>query len=72
MNVKNMTDKISVYGATGFIGGTFCRMYSDEVIAIGKKIGNQNQKIFYTLLVQLQITISIAICLSISIQISRF
>jgi nucleoside-diphosphate-sugar epimerase len=37
MNVKNMTDKISVYGATGFIGGTFCRMYSDEVIAIEKK-----------------------------------
>ena len=36
MNVKNMTDKISVYGVTGFIGGTFYRMYSDEVIAIEK------------------------------------
>jgi nucleoside-diphosphate-sugar epimerase len=32
----NNKDKISVYGGTGFIGGTFCRMYSDEVIIIEK------------------------------------
>jgi len=27
-------NKISVYGATGFIGGTFCDLYSDDVIKI--------------------------------------
>ena len=27
-------NKLSVYGATGFIGGTFCDLYSDEVIKI--------------------------------------
>jgi len=36
-NVKNMTDKISVYGATGFIGGTFCNLFSDEVILIPRE-----------------------------------
>jgi nucleoside-diphosphate-sugar epimerase len=29
--------KISVYGATGFIGGTFCEMFSDEVICIPRE-----------------------------------
>ena len=28
--------KISVYGGTGFIGGTFCKKYSDEVIKIDR------------------------------------
>lgn len=37
MNVKNMTNKISVYGATGFIGGTFCNMFKDEVIKIARE-----------------------------------
>jgi nucleoside-diphosphate-sugar epimerase len=29
-------NKISVYGSTGFIGGTFCSLYSDEVIKISR------------------------------------
>lgn len=29
-----MSEKISVYGATGFIGGTFCNIFSEEVIQI--------------------------------------
>lgn len=29
--------KISVYGATGFIGGTFCELFPDEVIAIPRE-----------------------------------
>lgn len=32
-----MTEKISVYGATGFIGGTFCKMFADSVIQIPKE-----------------------------------
>ena len=28
--------KLSVYGATGFIGGTFCDLYPDEVIKISR------------------------------------
>ncbi len=32
-----MSDKISVYGATGFIGGTFCGMYPDNVIEIPRE-----------------------------------
>ena len=31
-----MSDKVSVYGATGFIGGTFCNMFPDEVIHISR------------------------------------
>ena len=30
----NMSDKISVYGSTGFIGGTFCRLFPDQIIQI--------------------------------------
>ena len=30
-------NKISVYGATGFIGGTFCDLYSNEVIKIPRE-----------------------------------
>ena len=29
--------KISVYGATGFIGGTFCELFPDEVVAVPKE-----------------------------------
>ena len=32
-----MSDKISVYGATGFIGGTFCNMFPEEVIQIPRE-----------------------------------
>ena len=32
-----MSDKISVYGATGFIGGTFCNMFSEEIIPIPRE-----------------------------------
>lgn len=37
MSVKNMNNKISVYGATGFIGGTFCNMFKNEVIKIPRE-----------------------------------
>ena len=29
--------KISVYGSTGFIGGTFCGLYPDSVIKIPRE-----------------------------------
>ena len=32
-----MINKLSVYGATGFIGGTFCDLYPDEVIKIPRE-----------------------------------
>lgn len=37
--MKSVTSmsKISVYGATGFIGGTFCDMFPDEVIPIPRE-----------------------------------
>ena len=35
--MTKITDKISVYGATGFIGGTFCNMFPDEVIQIPRE-----------------------------------
>lgn len=31
-----MSDKISVYGATGFIGSRFCDLYSNAVVKIGR------------------------------------
>ena len=31
-----MSDKISVYGATGFIGSRFCDLYSNTVVKIGR------------------------------------
>lgn len=31
-------NKISVYGATGFIGGTFCQLFADEVVAIPREV----------------------------------
>jgi len=30
-------NKISVYGATGFIGGTFCELFPDEMIAVPRE-----------------------------------
>jgi len=31
------SDKISVYGGTGFIGGNFCNMYKDSVVEISRE-----------------------------------
>ena len=46
-SVKSMT-KISVYGATGFIGGTFCEMFADEVIHIPREERQpQSKEILY-------------------------
>lgn len=43
-----MTDKISVYGAYGFIGSEFCRRYSDKVLRIPKHdLVPQSPKILY-------------------------
>ena len=39
LNVKNM-NKISVFGGTGFIGGTFSRMYKENVILIPRESKN--------------------------------
>ena len=39
LNVKNM-NKISVFGGTGFIGGTFSRMYEENVTLISRDIRN--------------------------------
>lgn len=36
MSVTSM-NKISVYGATGFIGGTFCDMFPDEIVKIPRE-----------------------------------
>ena len=30
-------NKLSVYGGTGFIGGTFCNLYSDNVLKIPRE-----------------------------------
>tara|TARA_R100001594_G_scaffold31028_1_gene57917 strand:- start:224 stop:1042 length:819 start_codon:yes stop_codon:yes gene_type:complete len=41
-------NKLSVYGATGFIGGTFCDLYPDEVIKIPREERKpQSKDIFY-------------------------
>ena len=37
-------NKISVYGATGFIGGTFCNLFPEEVIKIPKHQRNPESK----------------------------
>ena len=37
MSVKNMTGKISVFGGTGFIGNTFCKLYSEDTIIIPRE-----------------------------------
>jgi nucleoside-diphosphate-sugar epimerase len=47
-NVKNMTDNISVYGATGFIGSTFCNMFPKDVIEVPReKRVPQSRNILY-------------------------
>lgn len=40
MSVKNMIDKISVFGGTGFIGGTFSRIYKENVTLIPRDSKN--------------------------------
>ena len=43
-----MTEKISVYGSTGFIGGTFCRMFPDDIIRIPReKLESQSKNVLY-------------------------
>lgn len=37
-------NKISVYGATGFIGSTFCNMYSESIIKIPREQRNPESK----------------------------
>jgi nucleoside-diphosphate-sugar epimerase len=37
MSVKNMTGKISVFGGTGFIGNTFCKLYSEDTVIIPRE-----------------------------------
>lgn len=40
--------KISVFGGTGFIGGTFCRLYSEDVVLIPKESRNfETQQVLY-------------------------
>ena len=33
-NVRSMSNKISVYGGTGFIGESFCNLFSDQIVKI--------------------------------------
>jgi nucleoside-diphosphate-sugar epimerase len=43
-----MTDNISVYGATGFIGSTFCNMFPEDVIVVPReKRVPQSRNILY-------------------------
>lgn len=44
MNVKNMTDKISVFGGTGFIGNVFCKLYPKDTIIIPRESKEFNTK----------------------------
>jgi nucleoside-diphosphate-sugar epimerase len=44
MTVKNMTDKISVFGGTGFIGNVFCRLYPKDTIIIPRESKDFNTK----------------------------
>ncbi len=37
-------NKISVYGATGFIGGTFCNLFPEEIVKIPKHQRNPESK----------------------------
>lgn len=47
-NVKNM-NKISVFGGTGFIGGTFYNIYSDDVLLVPRQDKNfeTNQVLYF-------------------------
>ena len=42
--VKNMFEKISVYGGTGFIGSSFCNLFSDQVIKISRDLREPQSK----------------------------
>jgi nucleoside-diphosphate-sugar epimerase len=44
MSVKNMTDKISVFGGTGFIGNVFCKLYPKDTIIIPRESKDFNTK----------------------------
>ena len=44
MSVKNMTDKISVFGGTGFIGNVFCKLYPKDTIIIPRESKEFNTK----------------------------
>jgi uncharacterized protein YbjT (DUF2867 family) len=35
--MNNVSNKISVFGGTGFIGGRFCEMYPDQTIKINRE-----------------------------------
>ena len=46
-NAKSMTN-ISVFGGTGFIGGTFCNLYSEDVMLVPKESRNfETQQVLY-------------------------
>ncbi len=46
-NVRSMTN-ISVFGGTGFIGGTFCNLYSEDVVLAPKESRNfETQQVLY-------------------------
>jgi nucleoside-diphosphate-sugar epimerase len=46
-NAKSMTN-ISVFGGTGFIGGTFCNLYPEDVVLVPKKSKNfETQQVLY-------------------------
>ena len=47
-NVKNM-NKISVFGGTGFIGGTFCNLYPEDVLLVPRQDKNfeTNQVLYF-------------------------
>lgn len=36
-NVRSMIEKISVYGGTGFIGSSFCNLFSDQILKIPRE-----------------------------------
>ena len=47
-SVKNM-NKISVFGGTGFIGGTFCNLYSEDILLVPRQDKNfeTNQVLYF-------------------------
>ena len=46
-NVKSM-NKVSVFGGTGFIGGTFCNLYLQDVVLVPKESRNfETQQVLY-------------------------
>ena len=46
-NAKSMTN-ISVFGGTGFIGGTFCNLYPEDILLVPKESKNfETQQVLY-------------------------